>query len=433
MPISALTGNEAMAEAMRQVNPDVVAAYPITPATEIVQLFASFVADGCVDTEFVTVESEHSAIAACIGASAAGARVMTSTSSQGLALMHEILYIAAGLRAPIVICEVNRTLSSPINIHCDHSDTMGSREAGWIQIFAEDAQEAYDLTIQAIRISEEILLPVMVSTDAFIISHCMQRVDVLEDSEVQKFIGPYHANYSLFDKTITIGPIDLQDYYFEHKRQQIDAMWKSPPIIEKVAQEFASKFGRTYGLFETYKIEDAEQVLVACGSTCGTTRVVIDNLREKGIKVGLLKLYTMRPFPHAKLLELLCHSEPFGKCHSEPSPCHSERSEESPSTQGKLREESPSTQGKLREESRIKLISVLDRSITMSTMGGPVYVELRSALYDAPKRPLLVDYIYGLGGRDIDMEQITDIVLKGEQIIKNGKVEKPVDYIGLRE
>ncbi len=388
MPIRALTGNEAMAEAMRQINPDVVAAYPITPATEIVQLFASFVADGCVDTEFVTVESEHSAIAACIGASGAGARVMTSTSSQGLALMHELLYVAAGLRAPIVICEVNRTLSSPINIHCDHSDTMGSREAGWIQIFAEDAQEAYDLTLQAIKISEEVLLPIMISTDAFIISHCMQRVDMLEDSEVQKFIGPYKAAYSLFDKTITIGPLDLQDYYFEHKRQEIEAMWKTAPVIEKVAQEFASKFGRSYGLFEAYKTEDAEQVIVACGSTCGTTRVVIDNLREKGIKIGLLKLYAMRPFPHQKLKEVL---------------------------------------------SKAKLITVLDRSVSMSTMGGPVYIELRSALYDAPKHPLLVDYIYGLGGRDIDMDQITDIALKGEQIIKDNKVEKPVQYVGLRE
>jgi len=419
MPIRALTGNEAMAEAMRQINPDVVAAYPITPATEIVQLFASFVADGLVDTEFVPAESEHSAIAACAGASSAGARVMTSTSSQGLALMHEILYIAAGLRAPIVICGVNRSLSSPINIHCDHSDTMGSREAGWIQIFAEDAQDAYDSTIQAIRISEEVLLPVIVSTDAFIISHSMQRVDMLEDNEVQKFIGPHRYPYSLFEKTITIGPLDLQDYFFEHKRQQIEAMWKSSPIIEKVTQEFAHRFGRTYGFLESYRLEDAEQVLIACGSTCGTARVAIDNLREKGIKVGLLKLRIMRPFPHLKLLNLLCHSDP------DPFACHSERSEESHRTaQGRFCEG---------EESHIKLINVLDRSVTMSTMGGPVYVELRSALYDAPERPLLVDYIYGLGGRDIDVEQIIDVGLKGEQIIKKNKVEKPVDYIGLRE
>ncbi len=388
MPIRALTGNEAMAEAMRQINPDVVAAYPITPATEIVQLFASFVADGLVDTEFVTVESEHSAIAACTGAAAGGARVMTSTSSQGLALMHEILYIAAGLRAPIVICGVNRSMSAPINIHCDHSDTMGSREAGWIQIFAEDAQDAYDLTIQAIRISEEAFLPVIVSTDAFIISHSMQRVEMLEDNEVQKFIGPHKSPYSLFEKPITIGPLDLQDYFFEHKRQQIDAMWKSPTIIEKVAQEFATKFGRNYGFLEQYRMEGAEQVIIACGSTCGTARVAIDTLREKGVKVGLLKLNTMRPFPHAKLLELL---------------------------------------------KSFKLVSVLDRSVTMSTMGGPVYVELRSALYDAPERPLLADYIYGLGGRDIDVEQIMDVALKGEQIIKANKVEKSVDYIGLRE
>lgn len=388
MPIRALTGNEAMAEAMRQINPDVVAAYPITPATEVVQLFASFVADGLVDTEFVAVESEHSALSACIGAAAAGARVMTSTASQGLALMHEVLYIAAGLRAPIVICEVNRSMSSPINIHCDHSDTMGSREAGWIQIYAEDAQDAYDSTIQAIRIAEESFLPVMVSTDGFIISHCMQGIEILEDKEVQEFIGPHRSPYSLFDKPITIGPLDLQDYYFEHKRQQIEAMSQSLPIIKKVMSEYNSKFGRNYGMIESYKIEDAHQVIVVCGSTCGTARVAVDRLREKGIKVGALKFHVMRPFPYFELTKLL---EPF------------------------------------------KLISILDRSDTMSTMGGPIYVELRSALYESSARPMVVDYIYGLGGRDIDVEQIIDVAMRGEEIIKHRKIEKPIDYIGLRE
>ncbi|MDI6839730.1 MAG: pyruvate ferredoxin oxidoreductase [bacterium] len=391
MPIRALTGNEAMAEAMRQINPDVVAAYPITPATEIVQLFASFVADGLVDTEFVPTESEHSAISACIGAAAAGARTMTSTASQGLALMHEILYIAAGLRVPIVICEVNRSLSSPINIHCDHSDTMGSREAGWIQIYAEDSQDAYDSIIQAVRVSEEAFLPCMVSTDGFIISHCMQRIETLEDVEVQNFIGEPRSPYSLFSKNpITVGPLDLQDYFFEHKRQEIEAMYLSKPVIKRVAEEFAKRFGRKYGFFEAYKLDDAEIVLVACGSTCGTARVVIDNLRKNGVKVGLLKIHVMRPFPQDELSRLVGLST-------------------------------------------AKLLIVLDRSDTMSTMGGPIYVELRSALYNSRTRPLLVNYIYGLGGRDIDVEQITNVVLKGEEIKKTGKIDKPVDYIGLRE
>lgn len=388
MPIRALTGNEAMAEAMRQINPDVVAAYPITPATEVVQLFASFVADGLVDTEYVPAESEHSALSACIGAAAAGGRVITGTASQGLALMHEVLYIAAGLRLPIVICEVNRTLSSPINIHCDHSDTMGSRESGWIQIYSEDAQDAYDSTIQAIRIAEEIFLPVMVSTDGFIISHCMQKVDVLEDKEVQEFVGPPRYLYSLFDKPITVGPLDFTDYYFEHKRQQIEAMYQSLPIIKSVMSEFNSKFGKSYGIFEPYKIEDAHQIIVVCGSTCGTTRVAIDTMRNRGAKVGMLKIHLMRPFPYLELVELL---GPF------------------------------------------KLITVLDRSDTMSTMGGPIYVELRSALYDSAYRPMLVNYIYGLGGRDIDVEQIIDVILRGEKIITKNRVERPIEYIGLRE
>jgi pyruvate ferredoxin oxidoreductase alpha subunit len=388
MSTRALTGNEAMAEAMRQINPDVVAAYPITPATEVVQLFASFVADGIVDTEFVATESEHSALSACIGAAAAGARVMTSTASQGLALMHEILYIASGLRTPIVICEVNRALSSPINIHCDHSDTMGSRDAGWIQIYTEDAQDAYDSTIQAIKIAEEAFLPVIVSTDGFIISHCMQKVELLETQAIQKFIGPHRSPYSLFDKPITIGPLDLQDYFFEHKRQQIEAISESMPKIKKIMDEFNKKFGKNYGIIEKYKIEDANQVIIACGSTCGTIKVSIDKAREKGIKVGLMKLHILRPFPKAELINAL---KPF------------------------------------------KLITVFDRSDTMSTLGGPIYMELRSALYDAGYHPMIVNYIYGLGGRDIDVEQIADVILKGEQIIRTQKIDKKINYIGLRE
>lgn len=390
MPIKALTGNEAMAEAMRQINPDVVAAYPITPATEVVQLFAQFVADGKVDTEFVSVESEHSALSACIGAAAAGSRVMTSTASQGLALMHEMLYIASGLRLPMVICEVNRSMSSPINIHCDHSDTMGSRESGWIQIFSEDSQEAYDSVIQAIRISEQAFLPCMVSLDGFIISHCMQGINELTDIEVQEFIGEHKTPYSLLmdGHPFTIGALDLQDYFFEHKRAQIDAMDNVLPIIKSVGEEFGKKSGREYGFFEEYMLSDAEICLIALGSCAGTAKVAIQELRNKGIKAGLLKLRVMRPFPYKEIVSAL---------------------------------------------SNIKAITVLDRSTSMSTMGGPVFIELRSALYDNPVHPLMVNYIYGLGGRDIFPRDIVEVGQKLEDIKRTGKIEKMIDYIGVRE
>ena len=250
MKVAAKTANEAMAEAMRQINPDVVAAYPITPSTEIVQIFSQFVADGLVDTEFVPVESEHSAASACTGAAAAGARVMTATASQGLALMNEVLFVTAGLRLPMVICEIARTLSAPINIHCDHSDTMDQRDTGWMQFYAEDSQEAYDLVIQAMKISEEAFLPAMVSADAFILSHSLQRIDMLEDKEVQSFIGKHKTPFNLLDtdNPITVGPLDLQDYYFEHKRSEAEAMREAGKVIKKVFKDFGGKFKRKYDL-----------------------------------------------------------------------------------------------------------------------------------------------------------------------------------------
>ncbi len=389
MPMKALTGNEAMAEAMRQINPDVVAAYPITPATEVVQLFANFVADGRVDTEFVAVESEHSALSACIGAAAAGGRVMTSTSSQGLALMHEMLYIAAALRLPIVICGINRSLSAPINIHCDHSDTMGSRESGWMHIFAEESQEAYDSIFQAIKIAERAYLPMIVSTDGFIISHCMQRIDMLEDKEVQDFIGECKPHHSLLltDKPYTVGPLSLQDYYFEHKRQEIEAMMQVAPIIDEVGKEFGDKFGRHYGLFEEYKLDDADNIIMAAGSAAGTAKVAVDEARDKGIKAGLLRIRVMRPFPYKQIQKVL---------------------------KDKM------------------IISVLDRSDSMSTMGGPLFIETRAALYDTETHPPICNYIYGLGGREIDVENILSVFEKGEIYKKKG-VEKKLAFIGVRE
>jgi len=389
MTVVARTGNEAMAEAMRQINPDVVAAYPITPATEIVMIFAKYVADGLVDTNFVAVESEHSAMSACVGASAAGARVMTGTSSQGLALMYEILPIAAALRLPIVLCDVNRALSGPINIHCDHSDTMAARDFGWIQIFSENSQEAYDSLIQAVRIAEDprVQLPAMVTTDGFIISHCLDRIEILDDKAVKDFVGQERrAKTSLLNLNdpVSIGLLDLQDYYFEHRVPVAEAIKAAKNVILEVAAEFGQKFGRQYGLYEGYQLEDAEYVAVALGSTCGTAKVVVDELRAKGVKAGLLKLRVFRPFPAEEIAQALA---------------------------------------------KAKAIAVLDRSDSWSGQGGQVFAEVRSALYEVKTRPSLINFIYGLGGREIDRPQISSVFAALQNVDKQPLVQ----YLGVRE
>jgi len=387
--IVARTGNEAMAEAMRQINPDVVAAYPITPATEIVQIFAGYVADGLVDTEFVPVESEHSAMSACIGSAAAGGRTMTGTSSQGLALMAEMLYIAAGLRLPIVLADVNRALSSPINIHCDHSDTMMVKDSGWIQIFSENSQEAYDNMVQAVKIAEKARLPVVVTTDGFIISHGMERLEIMDDQAVKDFVGEYKPEHYLldFDKPITLGALDLTDYYFEHKRQQIEAMIKSTPVILDVGKEFGAKTGRSYGLFEKYRMEDAEVALVAMGSTAGTAKVTVDALRDKGMKVGLVKPRVFRPFPKGELADAL---------------------------------------------KGLKAIAVMDRSDSMNAHEGPLCLEIKAALYDKGLNKAVLNYVYGLGGREIRPEEIEAVFNDLFAALKGAK-SNVVTYLGVRE
>ncbi len=388
----AKTGNEAMAEAMRQINPDVVAAYPITPATEIVQIFSQFVADGKVHTEFVAVESEHSAMSATMGASAAGARAMTVTSSQGLALMYEMLYIAAGLRLPIVMPEVNRALSSPINIHCDHSDTMGARDTGWIQIYSENSQEAYDNVIQAVRICEhpEVKIPAMVTTDGFIISHCMEIFNIIQDKEVKDFIGEYKPLRYLLDieHPFTLGALDLQDYYFEHRMQLAEAMRNSGKIILEIGKEFGRKFGREYGFYEKYHLDDAEIAILVMGSTAGTAKVVVDQLREQGVKAGLLKLRVFRPFPYKELAKELAH---------------------------------------------LKVLAVLDRADSYDTFGGPLFDEVRSALYDLETKPKIINFIFGLGGRDIGLEMIKSVYTDMQKIAKTDKITELVKYLGVRQ
>jgi pyruvate ferredoxin oxidoreductase alpha subunit len=392
--IVAIVGTDAVAEAMRQINPDVVAAYPITPQTAIVETYSQMAADDLVKSRMVAVESEHSAMSAAIGAAAAGARVITCTSSQGLALMWELLYIASGLRLPIVMPNVNRSLSAPINIHCDHGDSMGARDAGWIQLFSENAQEAYDNTVQAVRIAEnpDILLPVMVLMDGFIISHSIDRVELLDDKAVKDFVGEYQPPYSLLDadNPVSVGNFDsLYGYYFEFKRQQEEAMLNSLEVIKKVGEEFGKISGRSYGLFETVGMEDAEFAIVALGSAAGTVRNEVEAMRAKGIPIGMIKLRVFRPFPAEELAIAL---------------------------------------------SGVKAAAVLDRSDTFAgNIGGPVFIELRSSLYDLGKRPLLINYVYGLGGRDLSRELINHAAAELAEVARSGQVKQLVNYLGLRE
>ena len=392
--IVAIVGTDAVAEAMRQINPDVVAAYPITPQTAIVETYSQMAADGLVKSRMVAVESEHSAMSAAIGAAAAGARVITCTSSQGLALMWELLYIASGLRLPIVMPNVNRSLSAPINIHCDHGDSMGARDAGWIQLFSENAQEAYDNTVQAVRIAEnpDVLLPVMVLMDGFIISHSIDRVELLDDKAVRDFVGEYQPPYSLLDadNPVSVGNFDsLYGYYFEFKRQQEDAMLNSLEVIKKVGEEFGKISGRSYGLFESVGMEDAEFAIVALGSAAGTVRHEVQAMRAKGIPIGMIKLRVFRPFPAEELAVAL---------------------------------------------SGVKAAAVLDRSDTFAgNIGGPVFIELRSSLYDLEKRPLLINYVYGLGGRDLSRELINHAAAELAEVARSGQVKQLVNYLGLRE
>lgn len=389
--IKALTGNDAVSYAMKQINPDVVAAYPITPQTSIVEKFSEYVANGDVDTEMILVESEHSAMSACVGSSAAGARTMTATSSQGLALMWEIVYIAAGLRLPIVMPIVNRALSAPINIHCDHSDVMGIRDSGWIHLFSENAQEAYDNTIQAIRIAEhaQVQLPTSVNLDGFIISHEVANVSVYDNKAVKDFIGEFKPRVSLLDLKypITLGAIDLQDFYFEHRRQIADGMLNSFDVIKSVSDEFNKKFGRSYGFVEGYRLEDADACIVGLGSTMGTLKDVVDEARKNGKKIGLLKLRVYRPFPRSYILEAL---------------------------------------------KNMKAVAVIDRADSLSTMGGPLFGDIRCALYGS-SNTLLTNYIYGLGGREVTAPDLNIIIDQILNVAKTKKIDKELTYLGVRE
>lgn len=384
------SGNEAVAIAMRQINPDVVGAFPITPSTEIPEYFSKFLADGLVSTRFIPVESEHSAMSTCIGASAAGARAMTATSSCGLAYMWELLYVAASQRLPIVMSVVNRALSGPININNDHSDSMGARDSGWIQMYAETNQEAYDNALQAVLIAERARLPVMSCQDGFITSHGVSNIELLEDEVVKNFVGEYEPeNYLLkHENPLAVGPYGISPYYMEVKREQAQAMKDSMPIILEVGKEFEEITGRGYKFFEEYMMDDADVALVVMGSSAGTGKEAVDRLRAEGKKVGLIKLRLFRPFPRRPLAASMC---------------------------------------------KVKAVAIMDKAESFSNSGGPLFNEARSSLYDLPDKPYAVNYIYGLGGRDVRVEDFYEIYQDLYEIIEEDDPGDVYRYLGVRD
>jgi len=391
MTIVGLTGDEAVAYAVKQSKVDIVAAYPITPQTIIVERFSKYVADGEVQTEYVCVESEHSAMSACVGASLTGARVFTASSSQGLALMHEMLYIASGLRCPIVMGVANRALSAPINIHGDHSDMMGSRDSGWVQIYVENAQEAYDWTIQAFKIAEDrdVQLPVSVNLDGFILSHSLEGVDVLEDKAVSRFLQLRKPLFTLDpDKPVTVGAICLPDYYFEFKRQQVDAMRNVPRVLENVAKEYGRITGRNYGVLETFGMEDAEAAILCLGSTAGTAREVAKRLREQGKKVGVIKLWLYRPFPTEEVISA---------------------------------------------SKSLRALAVLDRAVSFGAPYGALCSDVVSALHTLKERPSVFNVVYGLGGRDIEPSDVELVFNEALESARTGVVKESVLFLGVRD
>lgn len=386
-----LSGNEAAATAMKQINPDVVAAFPITPSTEIPQYFSTFVSNGAVDTEFVAVESEHSAMSACIGAEAAGARAMTATSANGLSLMWEMIYIASSLRLPIVMSLVNRAVSGPLNIHNDHSDAMGVRDSGWIMLFSENNQEAYDNLIMANRIAEnkDVLLPLMVCQDGFITSHSIENIELIEDEKVKEFVGKYKPEHYLLNakEPMAIGPLDLQAYLFEHKYQQAEAMKKAKDVILNVSKDFEELTGRKYSFFEEYRLDDAEFAIVCMNSTAGTVKAVVDELRAKGIKAGLLKIRVFRPFPADEVANALGH---------------------------------------------LKAVAILDKADSLNAIGGALFEDVTSSMYVNGKNVPAINYIYGIGGRDTTTKDIHTVYTDLQEVANSGKVENPYRYLSVR-
>ncbi len=388
-----LSGNEAVAYAIKQINPDVMPAFPITPSTEIPQYVANYIANGEIDTEFIHVESEHSAMSATVGASAAGARAVTATSSCGMALMWEELYVAASNRLPIVLALVNRALSGPININADHSDSMGARDSGWIQIYAESNQEVYDNFLQAYPIAEneKVHLPVMVCQDGFITSHGVENIYLVEDEKVKDFVGEYNPKHYLLnvEEKLAVGPYAVSCYYMETKRGQRQAMIEARQVILDVAARFEKMTGRKYGFFEEYQMEDAEYAVVLIGSAAGTCKAAIDHIRStSGKKVGLIKIRVFRPFPEEELAKAL---------------------------------------------SKVKAVAIMDRSEMFSATSGPLGAEVRAAMYQARCTADTVNYFYGLGGRDITVPDFEQVYDKLETLAETHTITDMYTYIGLRD
>ncbi|MBU5479047.1 pyruvate ferredoxin oxidoreductase [Eubacterium sp. MSJ-13] len=387
-----MSGNEAVSYAIRQVNPDVMPAFPITPSTEIPQMVSTYIANGEMDTEFIPVESEHSSMSAAIGAEAAGARSLTATSSAGLALMWEELLLAASNRLPLALTLVNRTLSGPININCDHSDGMGARDTGWIQIYAENNQEAYDNFIQAYPIAEDkrVHLPIMICQDGFITSHAVENIELMEDELVKDFVGEYEPEEYLLNpgKPIAVGPYSVTSYAMEAKKNQETALENSKEVILEVAKKFKEISGREYGLFEEYKTEDADYIMLIMGSAAGTAKEAVDHLREQGKKVGVLKLRVFRPFPAEEIAEAL---------------------------------------------KGCKAVAIMDRCESYNGNGGPLGSEVTAGLYRSKVMIEAVNYIYGLAGRDFTVNEVYDIFAELEEAVEQGKKVEQYQYIGLRK
>lgn len=393
MPIKTrMSGNEAIAHAIKQINPDVMPAFPITPSTEIPQFVSTMIANGEITTDFIPVESEHSSMSAAMGASAAGARTLTATSSCGLALMWEVLYVAASSRLPIVLALVNRGLTGPLNINAEHSDSMGARDSGWIQIYAENNQEAYDNFLQAYRIAEhkDVMLPVMICQDGFITSHAMENITLWDDDAMKKFVGEYEPEHYLLkqDETMAVGPYAVSNYCMEAKRAQAQGMINAKKVILDVAKEFKDITGQEYGFFEEYRLDDADYAVVAIGSVCGTTKDAIDELRSKGIKAGLLKIRVFRPFPAQEIAKAL---------------------------------------------KNCKAIAVMDRSEGYNTMGGPVGSDVLAALYKEKVNAEAVNIFYGLSGRDVRVSDMVEVYEKLEKLAKGVNEFDEYHYVGLRK
>jgi pyruvate ferredoxin oxidoreductase alpha subunit len=388
----ALTGGEAAAHAIKQIEPSVYPAYPITPSSTILELFARYVANGEVTTTLIDVESEHSAMSAAMGAQAAGVRAMTSTSGNGLALMFEVVYITAGLRLPVVMNVGNRAIAGPINIHSDHSDTMGCRDSGWLQFYCENCQEVYDMNQIALKVAEhpDVLLPAMVCQDGFYTTHNVQEVYVHDDQYVKGFIGEYNPKYPLLNvnNPVAIGGFDLNNYYFEHKRQQFEAMEHANWVIREMFRQYGDMTGRYYAPIDTYRAEDADYIIVALSSTAGVCKFIADELREQGIKAGVVRPRVYRPFPHVDIVNALKNA---------------------------------------------KTVAVMDKSVAFGALGGPLFNEIRSALHDTPTGPRVLNYIFGLGGREVRLNDIRKVYSHLVELAKTGDMTEKIRFLGVRE